>query len=725
MLSNFANALEAKDFIDKGNGVYAYENPIETSIFLWGINELGSQLRKKGASYFVISAPQATITSYDDIVANGENDLGFAISAKELLLSPHLAGANMTISQPSTINANLTVQGGGLEIRTGIVKIYDNGLEQTMTFNGILNLNGNLSTQGAQISNVAGGANRGRIIVSGKSDIANTNFSISSNDSLGNTQTKVLVLSSNGGITLGGGNTASFSGIHRDITMLEKTYDFEVLDKNSKIKRHYLGYYGGDIFGAKLKLERNNLYAMRAVGTKTLKELKSALIGVDIDAIDGEQMQIDYAEWAGIDSGYSQSEKTKLQELRARLEFLKTQVEKQTDTQIAKEYNKKYGNQAGDMLLSALQSKNQDIKDSAGAIIGSDLFFGYAKGAIQENLNTAKQTLQNSYYDSAITAQNMQTQMAILERVVRFSNPFQNIRYALNTAKVSADSAGKNDALSQTLTKNAHRENLQNNFWANVFGGANIIGQNSGALYGVNAGYDRALGVHFVGGYMSYAYSTIKDTNITQNSNNLQFGGYARLVFGKNEVDIKAFGQVAITKQNRYVVSTQNEADFARGFVGVSGTYGYIFTPHKMFVAKPLIGLNLYCNHTPKYSEKGDLALEINAINSVNMSLDFGADLRGYWNVDSFFYITPKFEQYVLAKGGDFVSSFVGSPTTFSISSTPLLKTYFQVIVGVDIGIYQGLAITLSAGVKQIITGKIQDKNETFVSGNVGVKYRF
>lgn len=733
LLSNFANATtytETKDFIDKGNGVYAYENPTETSISLEDMNELGSQLRRKGASYFVISAPQATITSYDDIVANGENALGFTISTKELLLSPFLAGASMTISQPSTINANLTLQGGSLEVRTGIMKIYDYNYEENMTFNGILNLNGNLSTQGAQISNVAGGANRGRIIVSGKSNITNTSFSIISNDSSGNTQTKVLVLTSNGGITLGGGNTASFWGIHRDITMLEKTYDFEVLDKNSKKRGAIIGYGGGDIFGAKLKLERNNLYAMKAVGEKTLKELKSALIDMDIDAIYAELLQIGAAESAGSDSGYSQSEKTKLQELKARLESLKTQVKKQTDTQIAKEYNKKYGNQAGDMLLSALQSKNQDIKDSAGAIIGSDLFFGYAKGAIQENVNTAKQTLQNSYYDSAITAQNMQTQMAILERVARFSNPFQNIRYALNTAKVSvkasADSASKNDALSQAFTTNAYfRENLQNNFWANVFGGANIIGQNSGALYGVNAGYDRALGVHFVGGYMSYAYSTIKDTNITQNSNNLQFGGYARLVFEKNEVDIKAFGQVAITKQNRYVVSTQNEADFARGFVGVSGTYGYIFTPHKMFVAKPLIGLNLYYNHTPKYSEKGDLALEINAINSVNMSLDFGADLRGYWNADSFFYITPKFEQYVLAKGSDFVSAFVGSPTTFSISSTPPLKTYFQTIVGADIGVYQGLAITLSAGVKQIIVGKIQDKNETFVSGNVGVRYRF
>lgn len=50
LLSNFANATtytETKDFIDKGNGVYAYENPTETSISLSDINELGSQLRKK------------------------------------------------------------------------------------------------------------------------------------------------------------------------------------------------------------------------------------------------------------------------------------------------------------------------------------------------------------------------------------------------------------------------------------------------------------------------------------------------------------------------------------------------------------------------------------------------------------------------------------------------------------------------------------------------------
>lgn len=65
-----------------------------------------------------------------------------------------------------------------------------------------------------------------------------------------------------------------------------------------------------------------------------------------------------------------------------------------------------------------------------------------------------------------------------------------------------------------------------------------------------------------------------------------------------------------------------------------------------------------------------------------------GVDLRAYWNEDSFFYIVPN----------------------------------FQGIIGVDIGVYQGLAITISGGVKQIISDHIDSRNETFISGNLGGK---
>lgn len=102
-----------------------------------------------------------------------------------------------------------------------------------------------------------------------------------------------------------------------------------------------------------------------------------------------------------------------------------------------------------------------------------------------------------------------------------------------------------------------------------------------------------------------------------------------------------------------------------------------------------------------------------------------GVDLRAYWNENSFFYFTPKFEQYVLTQNDDFVDAFVGYPNNFRITAQNKLKTYFQGIIGVDIGVYQGLAITLSAGVKQLISGQVDSKNETFISGNLGVKYRF
>ncbi len=102
-----------------------------------------------------------------------------------------------------------------------------------------------------------------------------------------------------------------------------------------------------------------------------------------------------------------------------------------------------------------------------------------------------------------------------------------------------------------------------------------------------------------------------------------------------------------------------------------------------------------------------------------------GVDLRAYWNENSFFYFTPKFEQYVLTQNDDFVGAFVGSPNNFRLTAKNELKTYFQGIIGVDIGVYQGLALTLSAGVKQLISGQVDSKNETYISGNLGVKYRF
>lgn len=653
------------------------------------------------------------------IISDG-NPLGFTITAKSLNLTgtSNDNKSQISIFEPATINANVRTQNALIEIGKG-TQTQDG---QTRTLNGNLNINGNLSTQNTIIRNgVVGGGDRGRLIVNGTSTINSTEFIIYSFDALSNKEAKVLMLTSNGGITLGSGNSASFY-IRKDTTLLENTYNFKFLDENSTERGAPLGEGDGvkdNVFETRLKQEGNNLYAIKAVGNKTLKELKIASLDMDIGVI-----KTATTAQQGQQSPFSQTEIAKLKELQTRLESLKATAQSQTDEQIAQEYNKQYNNQAGDIILSALHSKNQDIKDSAGGIIGNDLLFNNAQGAIQETIDSAGQTTQNSSQNNATNAQNMQTEMATLGRMARFSNPFSSLRFAQNQTNASViitQDEVKSDVPSFVMPKS----DFLNNFWANIFGGANIIGQNVGGLYGINAGYDRAIGAHFVGGYLSYAYATLKDTSVTQNSNNLQGGVYSRLVFGANEVDIKGFIQAGITNQNRYVSAIQNDADFTRAFMGLSASYGYVFKPHKIVYIKPLAGLNLYYNHTPKYDEKGDLAQSVKAINSVNMSLDLGADLRVYWNKDSFFYFTPKFEQYFVSAGNDFVGSFVGSPTTFTIKNNNKLKMYFQGIIGADIGVYKGLAIAISAGVKQIVVGKIQDKNETFASGNLGIKYRF
>lgn len=225
---------------------------------------------------------------------------------------------------------------------------------------------------------------------------------------------------------------------------------------------------------------------------------------------------------------------------------------------------------------------------------------------------------------------------------------------------------------------------------------------------------------------MSYAYATIKQSFIEQKAHNIQAGLYSRLVFDKNEVDLKLSAQAGVTNQTRTVASYANDADFTRAFMAFSANYGYVFKMPKGVYLKPLVGLNLYFSHTPKYSEKGDLAQTINANNSTNLTLDLGLDLRAYWSENSFFFVTPKFEQYIVAKNGDFVGAFVGSSNNFKIAGQNKLKTYFQGIIGADFGVNESATITLSFGAKQIIANlNNSDKNETFLSGNVGFKYRF
>lgn len=53
------------------------------------------------------------------------------------------------------------------------------------------------------------------------------------------------------------------------------------------------------------------------------------------------------------------------------------------------------------------------------------------------------------------------------------------------------------------------------------------------------------------------------------------------------------------------------------------------------------------------------------------------------------------------------------------------LKTYVQAIIGGNFAIEENFSANAGLGFKQIIAGKVDGKNETFVAGQVGFKYKF
>lgn len=681
-----------------------------------------------------IDTPNATLTGD---TANNVNKISlggnysYNIKAKELKMignksefEKHYYTAKITARAPSAITATVYITNAHLQIHNTVgTPLWDK-----YQFQGSLTINGDFTAKDSNIQkNVTTNTELQNFIVTGKSTITNTIFIVYSpdkNDKSINTTIKQLMMISNGGFNSDiladtAKNEAQFK-IRVDTTMLEKAYDFKFLDENSTEIGAPIGGDDGvvdEVFEPKLQQEGNKLYAVRELG-KGFKDLELAKVEMDLKAVNAE---ID--KFTNDKSSLSPTEQTKLKELQTIITNKQTEIASKSDAQVAESYNQKSGSQAGSVTFSAITAADKDL---VGTTMASDLLFNNGEGAVKETIDSTAQVAEDGGQSQSITAQNMQSEIATMTRMARFSNPYTKTYYAQNTMTTSRALNGdiRSDVPLMTYYKTPTSA-LPNNFWANLFGGANIIGENVGDIYGLNAGYDRRFGAHFVGGFVSYAYATMKDSYIKQIAHNIQAGLYSRLVFGKNEIDLKWSAQAGITSQNRFVANSQNDADFVRAFMGLSANYGYVFKMGQGVFLKPILGLNYYFSHTPKYSEKGSSALTSNAISSTNLSVDVGVDLRAYWNENSFFYFTPKFEQYVLTQNDDFVGAFVGSPNNFRLTAKNELKTYFQGIIGVDIGVYQGLALTLSAGVKQLISGQVDSKNETYISGNLGVKYRF
>ncbi|EJA9823385.1 autotransporter domain-containing protein [Campylobacter coli] len=372
--------------------------------------------------------------------------------------------------------------------------------------------------------------------------------------------------------------------------------------------------------------------------------------------------------------------------------------------------------QKGQIFASLAESNvGGKVSATAGYIFSNDK-------ALDDIEKAGRSNAGNSALNSPVNAINISNEMSISNRLAKFSNPYSTIKLASLAWEKFA--AGEGIASDSTFSYGARA--YENNIWANVIGGANIIDSNSGSLYGVSVGYDRLIGEETIlGAYLTYANSETKTSTIEQKSDNLQFGLYSRTLYNNSEFDFKTYAQFGWTDQNRLIAQTINSSDFTRKFLGASGSYGYVFDIGNDLYIKPLAGLNLYYSLTPNYNENGPYAQHVRSQSNFDASIEAGAEFRKYLSKESYIYATPKIEQYIITSGDHYTARFLGSPTSFTINGSDKKKTYGSLIVGGDVNIKNAWAFTFSAGVKHLLSGKVNNESETYLSGNIGLKYQF
>ncbi|EHZ4884619.1 autotransporter domain-containing protein [Campylobacter lari] len=376
-------------------------------------------------------------------------------------------------------------------------------------------------------------------------------------------------------------------------------------------------------------------------------------------------------------------------------------------------------NLAVNMLNSILDSK-----------LSNDAIAALTLDTTGKNLNTlttntkasAKAIVNNAQNSSVNSSIGVANDLAIGTRVAKLSNPYQD------KALVEKFTTTHIAALASDVYNYYGNSSFNNSFWGNVFGGANIIDGDSGALYGFTLGADRKINDNaLLGFYFTYADSTIKDGVMEQKSDNYQFGIYSLINPNDQwEINLRAYGQISPTDQSVAMLSDSSNADFDSKFFGLSANAGRIFNPNSssLFI-KPFAGINYYYAHTPSYKESGMFAKEVQSMTNNSISLELGAEFRKYMSETSYLFITPKIEQYVMNNGDDYVAGFVGSSSNFIIKGNDKKKTYGQIIVGGNVDINEQFSLNAGIGAKQILAGKTDGKNETYVSGQVGFKYKF
>ncbi|EDO7096216.1 autotransporter adhesin CapC [Campylobacter coli] len=476
--------------------------------------------------------------------------------------------------------------------------------------------------------------------------------------------------------------------------------------------------YGGVFVDYKLSLKNcggDKCLVINGGATAAAKKLTNQIV-VDLEAI---TRIID-----GLDN---EQAKEALQEQKTELEQLKQEAEKNGGKIDDEKYidlvnkNSNLNLSANDKAsILALRSITEQL-GSIGADLASREGVKLALDIKKDTDNTGKSVSNLNSASSAVnTTMNISNDVSIGSRVAMLNNPFGTYASKMNGLKFAALDSDMRPSYVNEYT---------NSVWANAFGGANIIDGDSGAMYGATVGVDKQANDDVLwGAYFTYANAKIKDNNLEQKSDNFQLGMYSTInVAPQWELNLKAYAQVSPTKQDNVQIDGAYNSDYTSKFLGLSANAGRVFdfSDNTLFI-KPFAGVNYYFSYTPSHTENGAIAKDIDSMKNNSVSVEVGAEFRKYMNENSYIFVTPKIEQFVINSGDDYTANLAVNNAFFtSVEANNKKKTYGQIIVGGNVDFTNQLSMNLGFGAKQILAGKVDNKNETYLSGQVGLKYKF
>lgn len=636
-------------------------------------------------------------------------------------------------SAPSVINGNLTMtsSGGGAITEdekkgSGIILYNGNGAVEGKSANGSLTINGNFTADKTLFA-----AYGNFVKVNGTANLTNSNFGLikrSYTDLEANNVVIVQAKDFNENILKANNNAGAlllkFAGdyISTDVQGKDPLEAGTIIDISDEDK-----YGDGEkgLVDYKLSVQNcggNKCLVINGGATAAAKD-KLVQLQVDIDAID-KLLKNEFDSSQG-------------EEWEQAKETLKKQ---QAELQTMLEEAKKNGGKIDDEKYIDLVNKNSNLNLSANdkasilalrsiteqlGSIGADLAsregVKLALDIKKDTDNTGKSVSNLNSASSAVnTTMNISNDVSIGSRVAMLNNPFGTYASKMNGLKFAALDSDMRPSYVNEYT---------NSVWANAFGGANIIDGDSGAMYGATVGVDKQANDDVLwGAYFTYANAKIKDNNLEQKSDNFQLGMYSTInVAPQWELNLKAYAQVSPTKQDNVQIDGAYNSDYTSKFLGLSANAGRVFdfSDNTLFI-KPFAGVNYYFSYTPSHTENGAIAKDIDSMKNNSVSVEVGAEFRKYMNENSYIFVTPKIEQFVINSGDDYTANLAVNNAFFtSVEANNKKKTYGQIIVGGNVDFTNQLSMNLGFGAKQILAGKVDNKNETYLSGQVGLKYKF